>query len=273
MTPEWRIAAVGAIALWLVTEACAVDARGLEAKSDARPARLPVGCSGSELLYEDAFSAPKEARDAAAAKDWVMEGGGIAEWADGYLRLRSKHYTPARSSVETDHFVYWLKRDFPADAAAEWDFRFPDWAVSPNGLAILFLCAQGARGEDLFDPKLAARDGVFARYHSGDINCYHVSYFAGKRGKANVRKNAGFHLVASADDLVASGGPEKWHRLLLSRFGGRLELTVDGKPCLSWADDGRVCGPLLGGGKIGLRQQNDLLWGDYANLRVYGLKR
>jgi len=261
----------GAVILSALLGASGMNATGSEAK--ARPAWLPEGCTGCEVLYENTFSAPKEQREAEAAKDWVMEGGGIAEWADGRLRLRAKHYTPKRSSIETDHFVYWLKRDFPADIAVEWDFRFPDWGESPNGLAIIFVCARGAKGEDLFDPKLAKRDGVFARYHSGDIASYHISYFAGKRGKANVRKNSGFHLVVSGDDLVAAGGPEKWHRLALTRFNGALELRVDGKPCLQWTDDGKAYGPVHGGGKIGLRQQNDLLWGDYTNLRVYGLKR
>ena len=238
-----------------------------------RPDWLPEGCTGCEALYENTFSASREQGRAEAAKDWVMEGGGIAEWADGRLRLRAKRYTEKRSNVETDHFVYWLRRDFPADFAVEWDFRFPNWKQSPNGLAIIFVCAKGVKGEDIFDPRLAKREGVFARYHSGDINSYHVSYFAGSRGKANVRKNWGFHLVASGDDLVAADGPEKWHHLLLVRFGGKLVLTVDGKPCITWADDGKEHGPALGGGKIGLRQQNDLLWGDYTNLRVYALKR
>ena len=270
MKPQRFSRVLGSLILCLALGVSAVDVRGSEAKGEgARPAWLPEGCTGCELLYENTYAAPKDRREAEAAKDWVMEGAGIAEWADGHLRLRAKRYTEKRSNVETDHFVYWLKRDFPADIAVEWGFRFPDWSQSPNGLAIIFLCAKGVKGEDIFDPALAKRDGVFARYHSGDINSYHISYFAGSRGKANVRKNSGFRLVAQGDDLVAAGGPEKWHRLLLTRFGPRMELTVDGKPCLAWTDGG----PLLGGGKIGLRQQNDLLWGDYTNLKVYGLKR
>ena len=271
---EARSAILGVVCLCVSTAV----ARGGEAPgrtgASGRPilSALPEGCSGSELLYENTFSKGKEAAEAEAARDWVLEGGGIAQWADGYLRLRAKHYTENRSKIETDHFVYWLKRDFPADVAVEWDFRFPDWKISPNGLAIIFLCAQGVHGEDLFDPKLAKRDGVFERYHSGDIRCYHLSYFAGRRGSANVRKNPGFHLVASGDDLVARGGPEKWHHLRLTRFGPTLELTVDGQRSIKWNDDGKAFGPLHAGGHVGLRQQNDLLYGDYANLRVYGLK-
>jgi hypothetical protein len=41
------------------------------------------------------------------------------------------------------------------------------------------------------------------------FGCYHTSYFADSRGSVNLRKNAGFHLVASGDDLVAKGGPGK----------------------------------------------------------------
>jgi hypothetical protein len=270
-----------AIAQVILSAACAAAAITHAAENAAKNvtsrnttvAPLPAGCSGRELLYENTFSQGKQTAQAEAAKDWVMEGGGIAEWADGYLRLRAKHYTEKRSKIDTDHFVYWLNRDFPADVAIEWDFRFPDWKISPNGLAIIFLCARGAHGEDIFDPKLANRDGVFKRYHSGDIDSYHVSYFAGQRGSANVRKNSGFHLVTSGEDLVSKGGPDQWHQMRLTRFGPALELTVDGLRSVAWTDDGKTFGPLHAGGKLGLRQQNDLLYGDYTNLRVYGLKR
>ncbi len=231
--------------------------------------RLPDGCSGSELLYEGTFSGTEEGRKAEEARDWVMEGGGISKWADGYLRLRAKNYTRQRSRTETDHFVYWLKQDFPADFAVEWDFRVPDL----GGLAIIFICAKGVNGEDIFDPKLQKRDGIFSRYYGGDINCYHVSYYAGGRGRANVRKNSGFYLVTADDDLVARGGAGRWHRLRLTHFGGMLELSVNGKRCITWFDDGETFGPVRGAGKIGLRQQNNLRWGDYRNLRVYALKK
>ncbi|MDH7568064.1 MAG: DUF1961 family protein [Armatimonadota bacterium] len=253
-----------------------VDADGLMPTENTKGAAmavnpktpLPEGCAGADLLYENSL-----ARGAANEQEWVMEGGGLIEWTAEGMRLRPKRYTVTRSRVETDHFTCWLKRDFPPDIRVEWEFRFPDWKQSPNGLAILFSCARGANGKDLFDPTLQQRDGIFARYHSGDINCYHTSYFAGSRGSANLRKNAGFHLVASGPDLVAQGGPEKWHSLSLTRFGPLISLVVDDVECFRWTDDGKTYGPLLGGGKIGLRQQNDLLYGDYRNLRVYGLRR
>ena len=234
-----------------------------------RLVRLPDRCAASKLLYENRFSGSEAERKAEAARDWVMEGGGVAEWKEGFLRMIPKRFTKRRSRVETDHFVYWLKRDFPAAFAIEWDFRVPDL----GGLAIIFICAEGINGEDIFDPKLQKREGVFGRYFAGDINCYHISYYAGGRGRANVRRNPGFYLVMAGDDLVVSGGAEKWHRLRLTRFGGMLELSVNGKRCLTWFDDGKSYGPVHGGGKIGLRQQNDLRWGDYTNLRVYDLKK
>jgi hypothetical protein len=135
-------------------------------------------------------------------------------------------------------------------------------------LAIVFFCARGRTGEDIFDPRLAPRDGTFAHYHSGDLNCYHISYFAGARGTANLRKNHGFHLIQEKPDLVAV-----WRHLQLVRVGPRIRLSVDGQPCIDWVDDGTIGGPSLGGGKLGFRQMNHLLWGEYANLRVYGLAR
>lgn len=250
------------------------DGAKVAATVDAvRLVRLPEGCAGTALLYENTFSAPQRERSAEARRDWVMEGGGIAEWEDGLLRLRPRRFTIERSRSETDHLVYWLKKDFPADLAIEWEFRFPDLKRSPKGLVILFICAQGLNGEDLFDPKLAKREGVFKRYYDGDINCYHISYFAGARGRANVRKNKGFYLVTAADDLVVQGGAERFHRLRLTRFGQDLTLSVNGQRCITWTDDGQTYGPIPGGGKLGLRQQNNLLQGDYTNLRVYALKK
>ncbi len=50
-------------------------------------------------------------------------------------------------------------------------------------------------------------------------------------------------------------------RLVLTRYSAKIELSVDGETCISWTDDGKTGGPALGGGKIGLRQQNDLRGG------------
>ncbi len=234
---------------------------------------LPAGCKQSKLLYENRFEGETAQREQEARREWIMEGGGIATWSESHLRLRSRNFMVQRSKVETDHFVYWLNKDFPADFAMTWEFRYPPREQNPEGLAIVFFSASGIHGEDIFDPKLQKRDGIFERYYDGDIHCYHTSYLAMGRGSSNLRKNKGFHLPASGDDLVGKGGSEKWHQLQVTRFGDLVELRVNGQVCFAWEDDGKKYGPRIGGGKLGFRQQNNLLWGDYANLRVWGLNR
>ncbi len=236
----------------------------------ARLLRVPAACAGSEVLYANTLDMPADMRKAENENNWVMEGGGAVEWSDGFLRLIPKRFTPKRSPVETDHFTFWLKNEnFPSDFAVEWEFRTPHL----GGLVIIFFSANGINGEDVFDPKFQKREGVFERYYAGDINCYHMSYYAGGRGRANIRKNYGFNLVFADEDLVVKGGADKWHRMRMTKFNGMLELTVNGQRCLTWQDDGESYGPVLGGGKFSFRQQNDIRHGDYRNLRFYALKK
>jgi hypothetical protein len=215
-----------------------------------------------DILYQHSLTTPE-------AGEWIMEGGGVAEWTADGLRLRSRRFTEKRSNVETDHFVYWLKRDFPANVRIAWEFRYAAKERNPEGLAILFFSAAGVGGEDLFDAKLQRREGIFERYYDGDIHCFHTSYLALGRGTSNLRKNKGFHLPVSGPDLLDKGGAERWQRVEVIKDGGLVELRVNGEVSFSWVDDGKQFGARIGGGKLGFRQQNNLLYGDYRNLCVY----
>lgn len=237
--------------------------------SDAAPPP-ELDLTDAKVLYENRFDdAAKWAVE--REREWTMEGPGLGEILaepGGGLRLRSARFTIERAP--DGHWTYWLRRDFPKDLAVAWDFRFSD--RGPKGLAIVFVCASGrGGGKDIFDDKTAPRDGTFSQYTNGDVDSYHVSYISIGRGKANVRKNSGFHLVASGPDLVTEAGADRWHKLLLARKDNRLWLTVNGKTCVDWTDDGSAGGPPHGGGKLGFRQQNNLYYGDYRNLKVYGL--
>jgi hypothetical protein len=240
------------------------------AVADAPPFALPDGCARAVRIYSNQLAG---ADAATAGREWRMEGGGRAEWRPDALRLVPTHFTDLTSNVGAYHQVFWLDRDLPADVAVEWDFRIPATNVCPNGLAIVFFCARGRKGEDIFDSGLAPRDGTFKQYHSGDIDCYHISYFAGARGTANLRKNFGFHLIQERADRVAAAPRETWRHIRLIRFGPRIQMAVDDLPCIDWVDNGTIGGPPLGGGKLGFRQMSHLLWGEYANLRIYRLER
>jgi hypothetical protein len=56
---------------------------------------------------------------------------------------------------------------------------------------------------------------------------YHISYWAGERGTANVRKNAGFRWVATGKDSVVLAPADAFQIVRLYKRGGRIRLTVD----------------------------------------------
>jgi hypothetical protein len=128
--------------------------------------------------------------------------------------------------------------------------------------------------EDIFDPSLPKRTGVFEQYNQGAISCYHISYYASTsynpgRITSNLRKIKGFHLVANGPPGIEPGS-DAVHAVRLIKDDAHIQLLVDGKVIIDWTDDGKRYGPVLGGGKIALRQMQ---WPSalYRNLRVYGL--
>lgn len=225
---------------------------------------------GETLIYENLFDKSDERWLEELREAWVMEGKGVARGNGRHLSLSSELFTVPRG--EDGHFNFWLKRDFPANVAFEWEFRYPQ--PGSEGLAIIIWAARGRNGEDIFDPALPARRGeVMSDLHSGAINCYHTSYIARGRKTANLRKNHGFHLLASGRDLSCVCKPDEWHVIRLEQFNGEITLLFDGKESYRFLDDGSAGGPPhTTGGKFGFRQQNNLYRGDYRNLRVFSLQ-
>lgn len=191
----------------------------------------------TKLLYETSFDG--------GLGDWVLEGPGVTEIRDGRLYMESRE-------PQNGHIVLWNKRDFPADFLAEWDFS----PANESALYIVFFCARGRDGKDLFDPSLAKRDGTFTQYTMGDINAYHISYFRNlgrESGICNLRKEHGFYLVSIGRDPMAPVAGGK-HRIRLLKRGPQIRFFIDGKLCVKFDDDGKTYGPVWGAGKIGLRQ-------------------
>lgn len=217
-----------------------------------------------ELIYERSLDSESDVRD------WVMEGPGVVTFEEGWMRLYSGN--PDGADGRHGHFVYWPDVVLPEDFIAEWEIQFLD----PVGLNIVFFCATGRGGEDVFDPALAARDGDFRQYHSGDLNSYHASYFSNTpghfgRNTAHIRKNHGFFLVANGPVLIHAGNWAETHTVRVMKNGNRIELSVNGETSVEFTDDGKAYGPVLGTGRFGLRQMQ---WSDarYRNLRIYRLR-
>ncbi|WP_422934139.1 DUF1961 family protein [Sinomonas sp. P47F7] len=223
----------------------------------------------ADVLYENPFASLGD------LEGWVDEGPVRAEaWEDavggGAVVLSS---TGDEAAVgDHAHFTLWCPERFPDRIRASWEFR----PVSEPGLAMVFVAAEGAAGEDLFDPALAPRTGYYPQYHSGDIRALHVSYFRHKHASerafrtCNLRKSPGFHLVAQgADPLPPAEDADRFYRAELVKVGRRLAFSIEGLPLLDWTDDG-AAGPPLAGGRLGFRQMAPLV-AAYRNLRVEAL--
>ena len=206
------------------------------------------------LLYEDTFSG--------GLGDWVLEGGAFCEAHNGQLVYES----PQRNGR---HTVLWNKSKFPADFLCEYDFM----PRGPLGLCIVFFCAGGRQGEDLFDPKLPERTGVFSQYTAGAINAYHISYYRVGLDQPtrllNTRKNHGFYMVKTGVDPIPPR-PGGRYRITVAKLGHVIRFAVDGKVVVRLKDDGTHYGPAWGAGRIGLRQMH---WtrARYDNFRVYAV--
>jgi hypothetical protein len=229
---------------------------------EKEPAPMEVASRLGTLLYESALDAP------GSIDGWVMEGPGVTSFEDGWMTMASKQ---PDSTIKQGHIVHWCPRDFPERFVAEWEMQI----LSKEGLCIVFFAAKGLDGEDIFDPKLPKRTGIFRQYHTGAISCYHISYYANTpsspgRITANMRKNNGFHLVANGPPGIEPGS-DTVHAVRLIKDAAHVQLQVDGNVIIDFTDDGQRYGPVLGGGKIGFRQMQWTI-ARYRSFRVRELR-
>jgi hypothetical protein len=223
--------------------------------SDLGP--LDVANRRGALLYQRSLEKADDIRG------WVLEGPGDVTFGPGGMTMKS-----LRPDGPNGHLVHWIDRELPADFIAEFDFEI----LTEHGLNILFFGGRGTEGQDAFDPGLTKRDATFIQYTHGDLNTYHISYFANSpndaRSVANLRKNSGFYLLANGPVGVVRGGLGETHHATLLKEGPHIRMAVDGRLIIDFTDDGRRAGPVWSGGKIAFRQMQ---WSAtrYHNLRIY----
>ena len=198
-------------------------------------------------------------------KQWIGEGPMKISCADGWMTMASD-----RPDGPEGHVVFWCPTVTADNYLAEWEVQ----PLDPVGLCIVFFSARGVGGEDIFDEHLAKRDGVFTQYTRGDTNSYHISYYANTppdpgRITSNLRKNSGFRLVSNGPPGIMPGS-QLVHHVRLMKDGPRIVLTVDHRVIIDCIDDGQSAGPVLGAGRIGLRQMQ---WMNarYRNFRIHQL--
>lgn len=195
---------------------------------------------------------------------WIAEGPvSVEQGTDGVVLSSS-------APGDDGHWTLWCPNRFGGDIRISWEFR----PISEPGLAMLFFAATGHTPGGLFGAGQAARDGTYRQYHSGDIDALHVSYFRHKWPSerafrtCNLRKSAGFHLVAQgADPLPPAADADGFYRLSVEKRGADIAFSVNDLPLFAWHDDGRLGGPPLGGGHIGFRQMAPLV-AEYRHFAV-----
>lgn len=213
---------------------------------------------GSLIYQQELTSEPDDG--------WIMEGPGVLDFTSSGLRMQSQY-----PDGDEGHIVYWCPEIFPESFVAEWEIEI----LSDYGLCIVFFAASGTEGKDLFDSTLAPRDGVFQQYTQGDVESYHISYYANvpqmPRPTSNLRKNPGFFLMANGPAGI-SHESQRSHLISLVKDGGHIRLAVDGVLAMEFIDDGEQFGSIYGEGRIGFRQMR---WTKTLlnNFRVYALKK
>ena len=211
-----------------------------------------------ELLYSNTLSVKGD------TAGWRMEGSGQVEFANGWMKMFSPN--------EKGHHVFWCPQEFPENFIVEWEVQNLN---TEAGLCIVFFSAKGLNGEDIFNTTLPSRDGTFTKYTKGAINNYHISYYANSkdhpgRETTHLRKNKGFHLVQEKEPGIPLRS-QAIHKIQLVKFGGIIQLFIDGRKAIDWVDDGQKLGEILQGGKIGFRQMK---WTQFAyrNFNVWECK-
>ena len=194
-----------------------------------------------------------------------MEGAGETQFSEGWMSMFS--------AEEKGHHVYWCPKELPASFIAEWEVRN---LHTDAGLCIVFFAAKGAEGEDALSADLKPRNGIFKQYTKGDINNYHISYYANTptqkdRPHAHLRKNKGFDKVQTGESGIAYDSKEI-HRVKLIKDIGHIQMLIDGRSIIDWTDDGAEYGPVLGAGKLAFRQMKWTRF-QYKDLKVWELKK
>jgi hypothetical protein len=260
---------MGRFGLALALLAVTLAGRGTGGPRDDERGKLgekfaPTDVDTARPVYETSFDSPE------TLKEWRLEGGKRMSVAGGNLVLESDPEKKGKDGKVIDHLVCWLVKEVPADFLIEFTVRPRD---RKEGLNIVFFNTRGLKGESIFDPALQPRDGKYPQYHSGDLNAYHVSYWAAGRGTANLRKSKGFRLVAEGKDLVADAPADAFQTVRVYKRGGKIRVTVDGVVALAWDDDGKSHGPVYDNtGWFGLRQMGHTQRCEYGHVKIYRLK-
>jgi hypothetical protein len=218
-----------------------------------------------EDLIEQEIRKTKPEADA----DWVAEGTGGCIAKDGKLWVAPTPFDTAGQPAngKRSHMVVWNTKKLPADFLLEFDVN-P--CGSTNGLLIVFFCAAGKNGQDLFDLSLPPRHAVYDAYQRGPLVDYSDAYWsrnkipAGESETNRLRKNPGAHLVSQGQSQT-TGPTDVTHHLRILKIGENIQIEVNGRIVNQWTDPEKP----LETGCFGLRSMEGITRVAYSNFKVY----
>lgn len=215
----------------------------------------------ANLIYENPLNTPD------TVKDFILEGEAKISFPNGKMQLEN---ALDEGLGQKSNFVFWCPQNFGGNMEISWKFK----PLREPGLAIMFFNATGLNSEDIFSPSLPKRTGEYPMYHSGEINCYHISYFRRRWQEerefhtCNLRKSKGFHLVAlGADPIPSVEDSKSEYEIKVVVLDNNIEFFVDDLPIFSWYDNSELGAPSTHG-KIGFRQMAPLT-AQYWDLKIY----
>jgi hypothetical protein len=203
---------------------------------------------------------------------WVAEGRGGVDIREGKLRVSPVAFDTAGKQIKDaprSHMVVWNTTTLPSDFLAEFEMN-PNG--STNGLTIVFFCAAGKNGEDIFDQSMPIRGAEYKNYHSGAIANYSDAYWSrnteDEAATNRLRKNPGFILEAQGQSLT-TGATDMTHRIRILKYGSHIEIEVNGRVVVKWDDAGAP----LGAGRIGFRSMEGVSLITYDNFKVWKISK
>lgn len=263
----------------------------------ANASALPPGVQ-KQLLYSCSFDSQAD------LSGWVMEGPGLATVENGKLLVCSRYqsrladYLQQKAGASTDpdvkdyeeKLIELVRQDEPAalagyyatgqdagfrggpfhlwnrlPAPANYQLEFEFTPLAPYPLHMICFGAAWKDGRSIFDPALPPRNGVAGQYMQSDMCNYRISFFAGQRGLANMRRSPGRVMVAQGPDLAALK-PDTVHTFRVVKWQQTVEFYTDDQLIFTFKDDAP-----LNGGQWGLRLMA-LARAYYDDFKLYELK-
>jgi hypothetical protein len=197
-------------------------------------------------------------------KNWWSEGGERVWVEDGRLHMKADNPKVPGGAVATA----WLRTPVAGDFRLEIEAHVVSSSIAANNIN-LFFCYSDPSGQPLQQTRESRRNAEYALYHK--LNGYIVTFLndfeaeggrhqdGSTKARYRIRRNPGFNLLSEKFADHCSQGTT--YKIGVTKRGGDIQLSIDGKEVLAAKDPDP-----LPGGLIGLRTYRTYLWWD--NLKV-----